>query len=140
MIDVFDFERLLPTEHMMKWLTPEPQTAIRTQIDTILNQQVPGSILLGFRVTSEPDWLTRARPSADDPAKVILVSTGFAFEFELSVRSPEETIFDLKGVFSWVGLHLDDLSSIQHQTWLDLDGDLSTLGADGELKRRLDLA
>lgn len=137
MIDTFDFEPLKASEHMLKWLAEEPIASLRQQFETILAEQVPGSVLLGLKVNDEPEWLTGAVPTKDDPSKAILARTGVAFGFTLSVKTPEGAVYDLAGVFSWVGVHLDDRSKTKQRTWFDLNGDLATLGASGELKARM---
>lgn len=137
MIDTFDFESLQPGEHMLQWLSADPIATITTEFEAILSQQVPGSRLLGLHARGKPDWLTGAVPTEGDPSKAILVRTGLAFEFALSVRTPDGTVHDLAGVFSRVGVHLNDPARTKQRTWFDLNGDLATFGAEGELKRRM---
>jgi hypothetical protein len=134
---VDDFTKLQPTEHMLKWLADDPYAAIRSEVESMLQKQVPGSRLAAFGVSSEPQWLTGARPLDDDPDKAIVVRTGVAFEFELSVQEPNGQAHHLRGVFSWVGAHLDDLEKMQHRLWVDLDGTLTTFGSEGELMSRM---
>lgn len=133
----FDFEKLESTEHMLQWLHPEPIDAIKNEVTRILTSQVPGSVLLGFQVRSKPDWLTGARPSPEDANQVIVVRAGLAFEFALEVQAPEGNTFNLQGVYSWVGVNLDDPEAMQQRIWFDIDGDLATFGSDAELKARI---
>ena len=132
-----DFSKLSSTEHMLKWLSDDPFNAIRTEVESILRQQVPGARLTKFCVTSEPQWLTGGRPDDDDPDKVILVRTGVAFEFFLVVQEPIGPVHELQGTYSWVGIHLDDPIEGKFRVWLDLDATLETQGAEGELMGRM---
>jgi hypothetical protein len=94
---------------MLRWLADDPLGTLRKEFETILNQQVPvGSVLLGLRVQGEPEWLTGAVRTNNDPSKATLVRTGLAFEFALSVRTPDGATDDLAGVFTWVGVNLND--------------------------------
>jgi hypothetical protein len=132
-----DFFKLHPTEHMLQWLSDEPYNAIREQIESTLQRQVPGSRLVEFGVTSDPQWLNGARPGGDDPDKLILVRTGVAFEFNLVVHEPSGQAHQLQGTYSWVGVHLDDPGNAQQRVWLDLGATLETHGSEGELMGRM---
>ncbi len=132
-----DFSPLLDTEHMFKWLADEPFPAIRTDVESLLCQSVAGSRLLSFQVTSTPQWLTGGRREGEDAKHVILVRTGVAFEFMLSVQTPANDVFDLKGVYTRCGYRLDDPENRKYQSWLDIDGELAAFGKDGELMLRL---
>ncbi|MET0534304.1 MAG: hypothetical protein ABW171_08775, partial [Steroidobacter sp.] len=107
------------------------------EIESILHQQVAGSKLLGLKVQGEPEWLTGAVRREEDLEQAILVRTGVAFEFLLSVKTPDGTVHELAGVFSWVAVHLNDPANTKHRTWFDVNGDLATFGAHGELNVRL---
>lgn len=137
MIDRFDFEAFRPTEHMLLWLASDPIATLRKQFVEILTQQVPGSGLLGLRVLGTPEWITGALPTEEDPNKAILVRTGVAFQFELSVETPDGDVHDLAGVFTWVGVNLDEPAKVKQRTWFDLNGDIAALGSNGELKNRM---
>ncbi len=132
-----DLKKLEPTLHMLRWLSEDPFRTIVEEITSILNRQVPGSILHRFHVVSEPDWLTGALPSSDDPSKVILVRTGVAFPFELSVETPAKELFELCGVFSWVGINLNLPGQAKQRTWFDIDGDMQSFGSKGALRERV---
>jgi hypothetical protein len=134
---VDDFSKLGPTAHMLQWLDDSPLGAIRSKIESILQEQVSGSQLIAIQVSSDPQWLTGARPSNGDPDKAILVRTGVAFEFRLSVQEPNGPVHHLQGVFSWVGIHLDDSEKAQQRIWFDIGGNLETLGSEGELRMRM---
>jgi len=137
MINTFDFDSLRSSEHMLRWLADDPFGTLRKEFETILNQQVPGSTLLGLRAQSEPSWLTGAIPNKGDASKGTLVRTGVAFEFALSVRTPDGATHDLAGVFTWVGVNLHDRARTKQRTWFDLNGTLAQYGAHGELKTRM---
>ena len=137
MVDTFDFEPLESSEHMLRWLSNDPFATLRDEFESTLNAQVPGSVLLGLKVRGEPEWLTGVVRTEQDPTQAILVRTGVAFEFELSVKTPDTKVHDLAGVFTWVGVHLNDPANAQQRTWFDLNGDIGALGASGELNARM---
>lgn len=132
-----DFSKLKPTEHMLLWLADDPYGAMRAEVERKLAEQVPGSRLTAFRVASEPQWLTGARPLDENPEKALLIRTGVAFAVTLEVHAPTGEAFELCGIYSWVGVHLDDLENARQRIWFDLDGSLDTFGAEGELKQRM---
>ena len=132
-----DFSPLSDTEHMFKWLADDPFPAIRADVESRLCRSVAGSNLLSFQATSKPQWLTGARRESEDSAHAILVRTGVAFEFMLSVRSPTGDVFDLKGVYTRCGYHLDESEKRKYRSWLDIEGDLNAFGEKGELMLRL---
>src|ERR1700743_866183 len=101
-----DFSKLKQTEHMLQWFADDPHAAIRSSVEDMLKEQVADSRLTIFRVFSEPQWLTGARPSDTDSSKAILVRSGVAFEFGLSVESQGQS-HELSGVFTWGVVHLD---------------------------------
>jgi hypothetical protein len=121
---------------MLQWFADEPYDAIRSHVESTLRQQVPDSRLLTFRVTSEPQWLTGARPSDDDKSKAILVRAGVAFEFSLTAETKGQS-YPLTGVFTWAGIDLDKPGQHKHRVWLDLKGTLEKFGSEGELKLRI---
>lgn len=131
-----DFAKLKETEHMFEWFPSEPYTAIRFSIEDILKQQSADSRLTTLKVLSEPQWLTGAVPSDGDRDKLKIVRSGVAFEVGLTVESQGQS-HKLKGVFTWVAVHLDKPGQQKQRAWLDLDGDLKTFGAEGELKTRV---
>lgn len=137
MINNFDFSEFNETKHMLEWLHPNAIDAIRDAFSENLNTQVKNSELLGLHVTAKPDWLTGTRPKGDDESKAILIRVGLAFSFELSVKTPEGVVHDLKGVYSWVSVNMDDPENIAQRTWTDLDGELNEYGSEGYLKERV---
>ena len=137
MINNFDFSAFDETEHMLEWLDQNAKESIKQAFSENLNTQVPGSQLLGLHVTEKPDWLTGLLPRDSDESKAILVRVGLAFSFDLSVKTQEGVIHDLKGVYTWVSVNMDNPTNIEQRTWIDLDGELSEFGSDGHLKERL---
>ena len=131
-----DFTKLKQTEHMLVWFADEPYASIRSSIEGMLKQQVTDSRVTELRVLSEPQWLTGAIPSEADSSKAILVRSGVAFEFGLSVQSQGQT-YPLAGVFTWVAVHLDRPGQHKHRVWIDLSGTLATFGSEGELRTRV---
>lgn len=131
-----DLSKLDSTAHMLTWFTDDPATALRRQFETWLTTQSPGSVLQWLVVVQEPDWLTGGRRQHDDPSKVIVVRSGFAFPFRLRVRAGSGAEHTLTGVFSWVRWGLDTDTPTQ-RVWFDLDGTLETFGNEGALRDRL---
>jgi len=121
---------------MLQWFDDEPYAAIRLSVEDMLKQQVADSRLTTLRVLSEPQWLTGALPSDGDSSKAILVRSGVAFEFALTVESRGQS-HQLSGVFTWVAVHLDKPGQHKHRVWIDLDGKLERFGSEGELKTRV---
>ena len=132
-----DFSRLDPTAHMLEWLSEDYRSAIRKEIVDALGKQVPGTSLDEFNVTSDPQWLSGAIRSEDDPNKAILVRTGVAFEFTLVATEPTGVSHQLHGVYSWVGVNLNDSEAAQQRMWFDIGGTLDQFGSDGELAERM---
>lgn len=135
-----DFSQLNETRHMLEWLAADPEEVIRSEFERWLDHQVPGSRLNYLRAVSRPQWLTGARPSEDDPGHAVLVRTGVAFEFDLSVSDPNGQQDQLQGVFTWVGVHLDAPHAAKQRMWFDVGGTLVSFGSDGELASRLQFA
>jgi hypothetical protein len=131
-----DFAKLKETEHMLLWFAAEPYAAIRSSFEDMLEQQVADSRLATLQVLSEPQWLTGGRPSDTDKSKMILVRSGVAFEFGLSVES-QRRAHQLSGVFTWVVVHLDKPGQHKQRVWMDIDGTLAKFGSEGELKNRV---
>ena len=121
---------------MLQWFVDEPYAALRSSVEDMLKQQVADSRLTTLRVLSEPQWLTGARPSDADSSKSIVVRSGVAFEFGLTVESRGRS-HQLSRVFTWVAVHLDKPGQHKHRVWMDLDGTLARFGSEGELKTRV---
>lgn len=132
-----DFKPLEPTLHMLQWLAEDPLREIVEAVSSILDEQVSGSILRRFRVVTEPEWLTGALRSEDDPNIAILVRCGVAFPFVLQVEHLDNRLFELQGVYSRVGVDLNLPDQARQRVWLDIDGDMPTFGSNGALHERL---
>ena len=133
-----DFALLNDTRHMFEWFFETPYKDIWTEVQTILQNQVPGAELRKFTVTAEPDWLTTGKTNPEDESKMIVTMAGFAFAFTLDVFAPERGVDTLQGVFSYAGANLDGPSEArQTQLWLDIGGTLDEFGSAGRLEDRL---
>ena len=131
-----DFAKLKKTEHMLRWFADEPYAAIRSSVEDMLREQVADSRLTTFRVLSEPQWLTGARRPDAESSEAILVRSGVAFEFGLTVESDGQSQ-QLSGVFTLVAVDLDKPGQHKHRVWMDLAGTLEQLGSEGELMTRV---
>lgn len=129
-----DFLKLEQTAHMFKWLAQEPFEKILKEVESMFKEQVADTILTSFVAMSEPQWLSGGLRTEDDENKVILVRAAVAFECDFTLESSSGA-YDLKGIFSWVGVNLNT-TPIQ-QTWMDIDGTLEEFGSEGELKVRI---
>jgi arsenate reductase-like glutaredoxin family protein len=129
-----DFTKLDETKHMLEWLAENPYDALIAILSDSLQQQVEGSEVKSFLVTSDPHWLTAGRKKEDDETKMILTKTGVAFEFEAVARE-NGSDHQLKGVIMWVGYDLDQPGNQRTQFWLDLDSGLEE--SKEELMHRL---
>lgn len=130
-----DFSRLADSKHMLAWLSDDAEQAILTEMSDMLNQQVAGSALTRFVVTSDPVWLSGGKPS-DDGSSMTLTRTAVAFELELDVKGPDAT-HTLVGVYTWAGSSLDQPGEHKQRIWFDIDGTLDEFGADGLLASRI---
>ena len=119
-----NFQKLHDTKHMLEWLSEEPYRDIRETMQNALQQQVPDSELVMLHVVSEPLWLTSVRPYEEDESQSVLVKTAVAFEVMLVVKEPNDVSQQLQGVYSWVGINLDDPENTMQQIWFDLDDNL----------------
>jgi hypothetical protein len=137
MIENFYFENFEESKHMLEWLHPDPFEALKSEFQSNLEQQVPGSILLGLHVTGNPQWLTGGIRQDDDDSKIILVRAAVAFSFELSVKTPENIIYDLSGIYSWAAVNMNSPENIAQRTWMDLNGTIEQFGSEGELAHRV---
>lgn len=122
---------------MLEWLHSDPFEAIKSEFQSNLEQQVPGSVLLGLHVTGKPEWLTGGIKKEEDDSAIILVRTAVAFPFELSVKTHENDAHDLFGVYSWAAVNMNSAENIAQRTWMDLNGTIKQFGSEGELARRV---
>ncbi|GAA2057963.1 hypothetical protein GCM10009839_79440 [Catenulispora yoronensis] len=123
-----DFARLTELDHFWTWLPEEPTVAFRTAIAELLTEQVPGAVLEWLKVTDEPKVVSAGRQIPGDDEKLVLVRTGVALPFGLSVRSPDGLRDILWGVFTWAASGLDDPGNRKDRVWFDLQTDIAVGG------------
>ena len=127
-----DFSPLTQANHYLEWLGPDPAQAVRHEIESMLQKQVPTAVLEWLRLEGHPEFLTGGREQPGDPAKIILTRAALAVAFTLEVRSEEQTE-QLKGVFSWVASGLD--TARKDRAYLDIGIDIAW--ASDLLKERI---
>ncbi|GAA1969179.1 hypothetical protein [Catenulispora subtropica] len=125
---VDDFTRLTALDHFWNWLPGEPVATIRGSVEELLTDQVPGAVLEWMKVTDEPKVVSGGREIPGDDEKLILVRTGVAVPFGLSVRSPDGRRDILWGVFTWAASGLDNPAHRSDRVWFDLQTDIATAG------------
>ncbi|MBC9812370.1 hypothetical protein H9Y05_07775 [Crocinitomicaceae bacterium CZZ-1] len=128
-----NFEKLIDTKHMLEWFSDEPFEEITATIEAMFIKQAPDTKMLRFEVTSSPQWLTGGRKS-EHTDKMILLRSGLAVTCNFTLQNNDD-IYDLTGVFTWVGTNLD--SDPRTKIWMDLDGTLEEFGQEGLLKERI---
>ncbi|MEW5677214.1 hypothetical protein ABGT15_12945 [Flavobacterium enshiense] len=128
-----NFEKLIETKHMLEWFSDEPFEEITSTIEEMFIKQSPNTKMLSFEITSNPQWLTGSRKSENND-NVILVRSGIAVTCNFTLEN-NDNIYDLNGVFTWVGTNLD--SNPITNMWMDLDGTLEEFGQEGMLKERI---
>lgn len=131
---IIKVERLQATKHMFEWLAEKPFEEIISNIENMLSEQVSGTKVTNFEASSDPEWLTGAIPCEDDETKVVLVRTGVAFEFQLTVDA-NGNIEELSGVYSWVRKKVEEEFKVR--TWFDINGTLAEFGDKGALAERI---
>jgi hypothetical protein len=127
-----DFTPLTSCNHYLGWLGDDPAQAVRSEIERLLQEQVPTASLEWIRLTATPEFLTGGRKAPDDPGKLILTRAALAVAFELQVCS-EGRVDELSGVFSWVAAGLD--GERRDRLHFDLNADLAW--AATKLKARI---
>ena len=105
--------------------------------ENVFSQQVSGSKIVEFVVTSEPDWLTGGLPEADNPDKMVLVRAAVAFECAIKIGSPDGQLHELQGVFTLAGVNLNNDRLRSQRLWVDLGGVLEEFGSQGALMTRV---
>lgn len=128
-----NFEKLEETKHMLDWFSASPYEEITSTLERMFIQQSASTKMLSFEITSEPQWLTGGRKT-DDGEKMILVRCGLAVACDFTLKD-DNGVYDLNGVFSWVGAGLDDQPVTR--MWMDLDGTLEEFGSEGLLRERM---
>ena len=81
-----NFQALDDTRHMLQWLADEPYEEIRSNVESILREQVADSRLIDFAVTSEPNWLAVGTRSPNNPDAIILNRTSRPLNFASMYR------------------------------------------------------
>lgn len=127
-----NFEKLEETKHMLEWFSDSPFEEITSTLERMFRQQSASTVMLSFEATSEPHWLTGGRKTDDN--KMILVRCGLAVACDFTLKD-DNGVYDLNGVFTWVGAGLD--SEPVTRMWMDLDGTLDEFGKDGILRERI---
>lgn len=117
-----DFTKLTEMGHFWVWLPDAPDVAVRKSVANLLAEQVPGAVLEWMKVTDTPEVVTGGRRDPEDEQRIIVVRTGVAVPFGLSVRTPGGRREVLWGVFTWVAAGLDKpLEQRRDRVWLDLN-------------------
>lgn len=129
-----NFDKLAETKHMLDWFSDNPFEEITSTLERMFIQQSASTKMLSFEITSEPQWLTGGRKSDEDSTKIILVRCGMAVACAFTLKD-DNGVYDLNGVFTWVGVGLD--SEPITRMWMDLDGTLEEFGSEGELRERM---
>lgn len=129
---ITNFEKLEETKHMLDWFSDSPFEEITSTLERMFRQQSASTKMLSFEITSDPHWLTGGRKTEDK--KMILVRCGMAVACDFTLKD-DNGVYDLNGVFTWVGAGLDDQPVTR--IWMDLDGALDEFGKDGILKERI---
>ncbi len=127
-----NFEKLEETKHMLEWFSDSPFEEITSTLERMFMQQSASTKMLSFEITSEPHWLTGGRKTDDN--KMILVRCGLAVACDFTLKD-DNGVYDLNGVFTWVGVGLDNEPITR--MWMDLDGTLDEFGKDGILRERI---
>lgn len=128
-----NFEKLIETKHMLEWLSDQPFEEITSSIEGMFIKQAPQTKMLSFEITSDPQWLTGGRKS-DNNDKMILVRCGIAVTCNFVLQNNDD-VYNMNGIFTWVGAHLD--TNPTTKMWMDLDGTLEEFGQEGLLRERI---
>ena len=133
-----NFNLLDDTEHMFRWIFPDPHNDIWEQVEITLNAGVDKLSLERLYITSGPEWLVNTVPKEDNPDKGILSAAAFAFEVDVEVSASE--VKSGKGIFSFAFVGFGKPIDERHyKSWFDADGSLAQYGSQGELADRFRL-
>jgi len=113
---------LNPDEHWLGWLGDDPRSAVRSQLEALFQRQTPGAKLEQLVITSQPKYLTGAKPTAD-PDQVEVVRAALAAPFYSLVREASGALHEVEGVFSWAAVGLNETNGRLDRMWLDLFDD-----------------
>lgn len=133
--DLYSFNMLNASYHMLQWLADAPYAHICHNIERLLRQKVADSRLLDIAATSMPQWQTVEVREEENGQTTATSRTGMAFEFVLHVSGNGKT-HELTGVYTWAGSRLNRPPTEQHQqVWLDLNGTLADFGGSRMAER-----
>lgn len=130
---ITNFDKLEDTKHMLEWFSNNPFKEITTTIEQLFIKQEPNTKMLSFEITSNPEWLTGGKKSENNDT-VILVRSGVAVSCNFTLHNNKD-VYHLKGIFTWVGVHLNTTPITN--MWMDIDGTLDEFGKEGKLKERI---
>ncbi|MBA5791756.1 hypothetical protein H1R17_11075 [Flavobacterium sp. xlx-214] len=130
---ITNFDKLEDTKHMLEWFSNNPFKEITTTIEQLFIKQEPNTKMLSFEITSNPEWLTGGKKSENNDT-VILVRSGVAVSCNFTLQNNKD-VYHLKGIFTWVGVHLNTTPITN--MWMDIDGTLDEFGKEGKLKERI---
>ena len=133
----FNHDNLDDSAHMLAWLHPTPIEEIKRLFISYVDRLAPEAYIQSLTVTSKPQWLTGGKRNPENANKVIVTRAGVAFCFAFHAAHHVGPSADVSGVFSWVGVDLDDAAHTEHQTWFDIHGSLEELGSEGRLSLRI---
>ncbi len=132
-----NFAPLDAHQHMLAWLGENPPQVLRDQFEAMLGQQVAGTTVPWIRIVSEPRFLT-VGPCDSIHGRVRRTAAATALAFSLMARGPDGEERDLHGVATMLGADLDaPPAERRYRFFLELNGDLGSLGSDELLTGRL---
>jgi hypothetical protein len=116
-----DFTPLETADHWLGWLPDTPARSVRAQMQAMLADQVPGSVLEWVKIIDEPAFLTTGVRSPADAETLIIRRAALAVAFALRVHSPRRKPEILTGALTWATAGLDDPNLRRDRTWLDVN-------------------
>jgi len=122
-----DFTRLTDPPPWLGWLPGEPSAVIRTALLKNLTDQIPRSTLEWVKITEEPAFRTgfvsdpNDTEAPNDMLKGTVTRAGLALAFVLSVVTPTQERYFLRGGFSWAATCLDRPWERKDRTWFEVD-------------------
>lgn len=133
--DLYNFNMLNASYHMLQWLADAPYAHICYNIEQLLRQKMADSRLLDIAATSMPQWQTVEVREEENGQTTAASRTGMAFEFVLHVSGNGQT-HKLTGVYTWAGSRLNRPPAEQRQrVWLDLNSTLADFGGSRMAER-----
>lgn len=133
-----DFSQLKQREYLLVKLSDNPYDEILRQVNRLLNEQITGSRLLNFCVSSHPRHQIHSINDDEFSGKRrIITHIGVEFEYQLSMMV-DDKIQQQTGVFTWVGYHLNTQNK-STKAWLDINQSLGDF-VFGTLSERMHLS